>query len=242
MTENTKGIIDVNVFEIIQKAYDEKFNRRTKKIGCSELPFCARKTIISRLYKIPIQTNMKMLHGKIHHAVIQEPKILTNLISSIYQQLAIKKKEINIKPEKLLVREIIPGKFIEGHIDIFTDDFLIEIKTTSVPMEYSKEIATFYYVQTNTYLGLVNLNLGFILRINLRAFQSDMTNFNDVWKKYGCIVPVHFNQELYDKTMEKVIQMFKLMDNDSYQIEGPCYSWECKTCRKKIKEICSKTK
>ena len=240
MSNDTKGFIDVNVFEIIKKAYDEKFNRRKNKLGASELPFCARKTIISRLYHIPFETNMKMLHGKIHHAVIQDPKVLTELIGSIYKQLAIKKKEVNVKTEKLIIKEIIPGKFIEGHVDIFADDFLIEIKTTSVPLIYSKDIAPYYFVQTNTYLGLTNLTLGFILLVNLLAFQSEVSNFNDMWKKYGCFVPVQFNQELYDKTIEKAILMFKFMDQDKFNIAGPEFEWECRKCTKKIKEICLK--
>ena len=106
MSDDTKGFIDVNVFELIQKAYDEKFNRRKNKLGASELPFCARKTIISRLYHIPFETNMKMLHGKIHHAVIQDPKVLTELIGSIYKQLAIKKKEVKRKIGRALREKI----------------------------------------------------------------------------------------------------------------------------------------
>jgi len=232
--------VDVNIFELVQKVYDKNFNREKNKIGCSELPHCARKTIISRLFNIPSKTNMKMLHGKIHHSIIQEPKILSNLISSIYQQLAIKKKEINVITEKHLIYEILPGKFLEGHVDIFTDDFLFEIKTTSVPLEYSKEIVLFYYVQTNTYLKLVNLTLGFILCINLRAFQSDMTNLSNIWKKYGYIIPIHFNQELYNKTIEKAILMFKFIDQNEFHITGPEFKWECKNCSKEIKEICLK--
>lgn len=235
-----KNPVDVNVFEIIQNAYDEKFNRRKNKLGCSELPFCAKKTIISRLYQIPFEPNMKMLHGKIHHGVIQDPKILSELINSIYQQLGIKKEEINVKTEKLLIHEILPGKFLEGHVDIFADDFLIEIKTTSIPLKYSKDIAPYHFAQANTYLGLTNLNLGFILRINLRAFQSDIINLKDVWKKYGCLVPVYFNRKLYDKTLEKAILMFRLMEKGEFNISSPEFEWECKTCQKEIKEICLK--
>jgi len=241
--DNSEIIVDVNVFDIIQKAYEEHFNRRKNKLGCSELPFCPRKIIISRLYNIPFENKMIMLHGKIHHAVIQQPNVLRELVKTLYQQLNIKNSKINVTTEKYLIHELLPGKFLEAHVDIDISDFLIEIKTTARPLKYwAKELSEYHVIQLNTYLGLTKKQLGFILLINLRAYFSDIIDFNDVWNKYGCFLPVKFNQELFENTLEKAKKMFILMKHGDFNIKGPVYEWECRYCPKQIQEICNKTK
>ena len=234
--------INVNIFEILKDAFEEHFNRRTNKLGCSEIPFCARKTIISRLYKIPITTNMKMLHGKIHHSIIQEPKVLERIISSICEQLHIT-EPVKVIKEKVISFEILEGKFLEGHIDVDTTYFIIEIKTTSVPLKYwSTSIAPFHYIQSNNYLGIEKKEFGFILHINLHAYQSVIIDLNEVWQKYACFIPITFDQEIFDLTMDKAKTMFLLMEEESFDIAGPEFEWECKTCPKEIQEICKKPK
>lgn len=241
---NTKELfnIDVNVFEIVQKAYEEHFNRRKNKLGCSEIAFCGKKTIISRLFGYAIETNMKMLHGKIHHKVIQDPEVLKKLIKAIDKQLEAIFKIY--KPNKVIIEkeisfEILEGKILEGHIDVATSEYLIEIKTTNVPLKYwSKDIAPFHYIQANTYLGLEQKQFGFILYINLRAFGSQVIDIDEVWNKYGCFIPVVFDKEIFDLTLEKAKLMFTLMEEERWDIASPEYEWECKTCPKEIQAIC----
>jgi len=238
--------INVNIFEILKDAFEEQFNRRKNKLGCSEIPFCARKTIISRLYHIPITTNMKMLHGKIHHSIIQKSKVLKRLIESIDKQLeAIFKiyKTNKVIKEKVISFEILEGRILEGHIDIDTSEYIIEIKTTSIPLKFwSRKIAPFHYIQANTYLGLEKKQFGFILYINLKAFESQVLDFDEIWKKYACFITIPFDQEIFDLTMEKAKTMFLLMEKESFDIAGPEFEWECKTCPKEIQEICKKPK
>lgn len=238
--DTIKGLfnVDINVFEIVQKAYEEHFNRRKNKLGCSEIAFGGKKIIISRLFNIPFEPNMKMLHGKIHHGVIQQPKILKRLIEAICTQLEIT-EPVEVIIEKELKYELLSGKFLEGHIDVATSVFLIEIKTTSVPLKYwSKDIAPFHYIQANTYLGLEKKQFGFILYINLRAFESKVLDIDEVWNKYGCFIPVVFDKEIFDLTLEKTKLIFKLMEEERWDIECPEYEWECKTCPKEIQTIC----
>jgi len=181
---------------------------------------------------------MKMLHGKIHHAVVQQPRVLTQLIQSLVKQLNIT-DDINVKIEKYLLHELLPGKYLEGHIDVYTNAFLIEIKTTAALLKYwSKDLVDYHLIQLNTYLGLTKQKLGFILLINLRAYFSDVTDFNDVWNKYGCILPVHFDQELFDNTLAKAKSMFQEMERGSFSLPGPEFQWECKYCSKEIQEFC----
>ncbi|MFX0023746.1 MAG: hypothetical protein ACFE9S_15575 [Candidatus Hermodarchaeota archaeon] len=230
--------VDVNIFEIIQKAYDEHFNRRKNKLGCSEIAFGARKIIISRLFNIPIENNMKMLHGKIHHRVLQTPKILKKIIENIADQLNTH-EPVEVIVEKELSYELLPGKLLEGHIDIYTSAFLIEIKTTSIPLKYwAKDIAPYHYVQLNTYLGLEKQEFGFIIYINLRAFDSKIVDFDEVWNEYGCFIPVVFDKEIFDLTLQKAKIIFELMEEERWDIDCPEYEWECKTCPKEVQAIC----
>ena len=232
--------LGVNIFEFIKKAYDEHFDRKLNMLGCSELPFGAKKTLISRLFNIPVQMNMKMLHGKIHHAIIQKPEVLESIILSISNQIGLENPPITTyEIEKVVSYDFSKNKGIEGHIDVETPNFLIEIKTTSVPLKfYSKDIAPFHYIQLNTYLGIEKMDLGFLLSINLQAYQSQIINLNDVMRKYAYVVPIEFDQEIFDLTLEKAKTMLDCLEAGSYEMLCPEYEWECKTCTPEIKKIC----
>ncbi|MHA1291114.1 MAG: hypothetical protein ACTSQJ_00430 [Promethearchaeota archaeon] len=233
--------IDVNLFEILKQTYQEDFNRDTNCIGCSELPFCARKICISRLYNIEVPTNMKMLGGKVWHSTIQSPEVLSSFLTMMYQQLGINTSNIRVIPEKEIKTEVLPGKIIEGHIDVFTSYFLLEIKTSHILLKYwSRHVAPFHAFQLNTYLGIEKQILGYILHINLKAFESKIIDTNKVWEKYAYLIPIRFNKDLYNRAIEKAKMMFKMMDKKKFDLSGPEFDWECKTCLKEVKEICGK--
>ncbi len=251
--------IDVNVFDIIQEHYKEHFDRDKNKLGCSELAFCARKTLINRIF-FPGEFigNMKMLSGKIHHGVIQHPEVLSQIIDSICFQLGITNNLIQVKTEKVLLYEVTKDKYIvvpkngyitdisgykciEGHIDVWTDMFLIEIKTTNVPVSaYNKNIAPYHYIQLNTYLGFSEILLGWVLKIHLQAYISKITDISDIWRKYGVWFPVVFNKEIFDSTIEKAKTIFEMLEKDSFNLAGPQFEIECSWCDKKIKKICGR--
>lgn len=238
--------IDVNVFEILKNAYQRDFDGRYKNInciGCSELPFCARKTCISKIKGIPTPMNMKMLGGHGWHDIIQKPEVLNPLIKAIYDEIGIT-AEYEVIPEKEITYEVLPGKVIEGHIDTFTTYLLLEIKTTHLPMkQWSKEVAPFHAWQLNTYLGITNQILGYILELNLTAFGSESKRLKYVWDHYGYLIPRRFNPVLFQKSIDKAKLMFELMEKGTWDIPGPEYPWECrdKHCPKEIKKLCGKT-
>lgn len=237
-------ILDINIFEFIQKAYEEHFDRKLNKIGCSEIPMGMRRTLIARLFNIPIPMNMNMLHGKIHHAVLQQPEIIKSIITSISNQIGLDNPPIDTYiPEKVISYNFNEKQGIEGHIDVYTPDFLIEIKTTSIPLKfYSKEIAPYHFLQLNTYLGIEGIQLGFLLSMNLQAYNSRIINLNEVMRKYAYIVPVEFDQEIFDLTLERARFMLDCLEKGIYNVPCPEYSWECKNCPKEIQEICNHVK
>lgn len=258
-----KYLINVNAFKLIREGYREDFNRGKNVIGCSSVAFCAAKLLISKLF-FPgeFEGNMRMLHGKIHHAVVQNPKVLNPLVYNVCDQLGFDKKKVRITPELTFRIEIKPNSpytgllkdqktYMEGHIDVYTNFFLIEIKTTDVPLDrYGKHIASSHYIQTNTYLGHSKpktddenkVSLAYLLSINLRGYRSDIKNIEDVCRKYERFSPILLNKKIFDKTIERVKLLFRMIDRGKYNLAGPEHSWECNRCEEKIKKICKKNK
>ena len=256
-------LINVNVLKIIQDYYEEHFDRGLNVIGCSAPAYCATSILIKKLF-FPGERmgNMKMLHGKIHHGVIQHPEVLTPLVHGICDELGFDKSKVRITPELTFRVEIKPNKpytgllkgkktYMEGHIDVYTNFFLIEIKTTSMKLEYfANQIAAAHYIQANAYVGHSKpktddenkINLAYLLSINLRAFQSQIKDIEDISKKYVKWYPIILNQKIFDATIERVKLLFRMIDQNRYNLAGPEFPWECKVCDDKIKKICKRKK
>jgi hypothetical protein len=229
----------INAIEILNEAYTNIFDRI---IGWSELPFCARKIIIKRLYKVETITNPKMLLGSILHATFQAPAVLNPLLTNIFQKLRVKDEIISILCEKETEHKIQDGRVIKGHIDVYTNLFAIEMKFTNTYVNYwTRELTPYYFTQLNGYLGSEKLPFGFLMCINVRMFQATFTTWEALWNKYGYLIPVKFNQELFNASIERANNIFDAIKKRSFEnIEGPEFEWECKYCNSKIREICGK--
>jgi hypothetical protein len=230
---------DINLFKLLNYAYDSEITRGPNEIGASETPHCPRKIVLKKIHGIEVEGNAKMLIGTIFHSALQQPKALQPLIQVINERFGIT-GFTHIVPEKEKRLEIAKGKFLEIHADIATNHYLIEIKTTQVYVrEWIKEIASRYFVQANTCLGVLGLELGFVACLNLRAFQNTFNGWNELWEKYGYFIPFRFDQAVFDETIQKLKLIFKHIDAKDPNIECHPEDWECNLCE--VSDLCGKT-
>jgi len=243
---------DVNAFECLHEGYEADLKKGNNIIGASEIPYGMKKIVIKKLKSIDDDTNFdnegnaKMLAGKMFEDAVCKPNVLANLIGKINQQLNINPKSmgIGLKVSKLV--EIEPGYFFRISPDILTNYYIIEIKTTGIyAREWIKELASHQVAQLNAQLGVFNIDLGFILKVNTRWEQANIKETDDYWKKlwdsYGYLIPWRFNKELYDKMIERLIIVIDHIKEKRWD-DVPCpeFPWECYYCNENIRKICGK--
>lgn len=229
---------DINLFHVLNDVYDSKIDRDENTIGCSSLSSCARTTIIKKIHGIKTPPNPKMLMGHIMGEALARPKSAFKIIDMINEQFGIKGL-IEITAEPVLKYEVAPGKFLEGHIDLNTNLYPIEIKTTWVYVrEWVKEIAARYFIQANAYLGIQKKNVGFVATLNMRAFMAKFHSWKELWEKYGYFIPFYFNQNTFDASIEKVRFIFKQIEKKDPDVECHPESWECRLCD--VRDLCGK--
>jgi len=241
--ENTPFFLDL--FSVMAGEYKEDFNRATDPniLGCSELMFCSRKLAIKKIIKFgEIDTTARMLHGKILHGVVQSKGILPEILVPMSLNLNHRWRNLDVEVERHIREEISPGKFLDGHVDVYTNRFLVEIKTTSMLLEYyTKEVAPFHFAQINLYMGFTGVHDAYILSINTRGLDSKSPKLTDLSRKWTYCVPVTFDQFVFDSLVEKAKSLFDAIDAEVFEVfEGPEYGWECKYCPKEVKEICGR--
>jgi hypothetical protein len=111
--------------------------------------------------------------------------------------------------------------------------------------EWTNTLAPYQVCQLNTYCGYYKQPVGFLHKLNIRAFISAIMMDDYYWNKlndeYSLFVPIKFNQELFEKTKERAIQIFTGIDTESVDLFDDCeFGWECAECKKAIREICGK--
>jgi len=239
---------DVNVFKCISEGLDSHIPTGPNIIGSSSASMCMRKTIIGKIYNIEKSNlNAKMLFGEIFEEIIAMPKVLGLLIIEINNRLNIHPKNMIIRPQIQLMIEVAPDKYFRVTPDIYTNLYLIEIKTTDMYVNnWKRELAANQVAQLNAQMGAFKIPLGFILKVNSRAFLSNIddtkkTYWDDLWLKYGYLLPWEFKPEIYEATLNRVKFMFQCIDEGEFEnVEGPEKDWECKYCNEEIRKYCGK--
>lgn len=255
-------IINVNYMKIIKEGYQQDHGKKTSKsLGCGELGFCKRKIIIENVFGIRSETNGEMVHGSIQHESFQKREIVLPLVNAIYEHLASKPELckklgidydkitkgtsiINVYIENRVEEEIKPGRYLRGLVDIETDDFIIEIKTTNKDQkrwkQYQDEIGAYEELQENNYAGLRKKKLGFILKFNFRMYSSKANSDLKISKMWSYLYPVLFDEELFEMTKVLCRELFDAMDTEDgwVNIIGPEFPWECGYCDERTKDIC----
>lgn len=221
---------DINILKLLDQAYENDFKRGKDTIGCSSLSSCERSTILKKIHGVKTPSNPKMLMGSIMGVVLAQPTMLEPLISMINESFGIT-NFTHITTEPVLTYEVLPNRYLQGHVDVNTNHYLIEIKTTWVYVrEWVKEIAKKYFIQANTYCGIQGVKLGFVATLNMRAFMAKFNSWSELWEKYGYFIPFTFNQELFDQTIKKARMMFRHIDANDPNVECHPESWECNYC------------
>lgn len=252
--------IDVNVLQIINQGLNSRIDDSPNIIGSSEIPFCLRKTVLKKIYDVRIQTNAKMLFGKIFEEVLYKPEILKTLRDTINKKLGITKKTAII-PQLQEMKEIISGYFFRITPDIACFPYyFIEVKTTFIYVKYwTRELVSYQIAQLNSALGNWKIPLGFILKLNGQVFNTnrkqDEGSWDRLWLDYGYLIPIQYNHKLYVDTLERVKIAFECIENKKIPQVDCEFDWECKYCpvlkecgkseikccnRNKMGKLCSK--
>lgn len=236
---------DVNIFQCVKDGLEPNIYHGYEVLGASKVAMCKRGNLIANKLGIGFQGNAKTLFGQIFENILYSPRVLANIILEINNQLGIE-KSMSIDTDKEDYLTIFDKFKLRMHPDIYTNDYTIEVKTSSVYAKlWNKDIAPYQVNQLNTYLGFYKQKYGFLLKINTRAFISDMNNFQEgywdkVWKKYGFIIPIKFDQEMFDATIRRATEFFISLEEDNFKVECPEFSWECKRCTPDIRDNCGK--
>lgn len=236
---------DVNIFECIKEGLEPDIYHGHDVIGASEVSMGMRKNLIKNMLGIEFQGNAKTLFGQIFENILYRPRVLAHIIAEINQRLGIE-GSMSIDTAKEDYMPIFDKFKLRLHPDIWTNYYTIEVKTSSVYAKlWNKEIAPYQINQLNTYLGYYKQQWGFLLKINVRAFISDMNNFqegywNKVWQKYGYIIPIEFDQEMFDATIERATKFFIQLEENDFKVECPEFTWECKNCHPNARSNCGK--
>ena len=235
---------DLNVLKVLFKSLNAGIETGPNILGASGIPFCKRTNIIGALFGIQINSNNKMLFGQIYEFVLHQPRILKALIYKLHSTYKFDGKITVLDTKKSDMWEISEGHFIRLHPDIYTNLYSIEVKTTGMYVrDWVKELAPYQFAQLNTYLGYYKQPVGFLHKLNIRAFLATIkyTEFywDILWDKYGYFLEATFDKEVFELTIERAHDTFECIDNKRWKdIPGPEMPWECKSCDPEIKKIC----
>jgi len=236
---------DVNVFKLMNEALDSGIELKEDVVGSSEIAYCMKKLLLQRELGSNFDGNNKTLFGQIFEEVLYKPEVLTKLICYINDKIELEDIQV-IQPQREGEIEVKGGK-IRLHPDIWTDKYIVEVKTTGIYTKYwDRTLAPYQLNQLNTYLGHWGIELGFMLKINLRAFLSQIDDtqkfyWDKLWENYGYLIPVEFDPEMYQLTIERAEELFRRFEAKDFQCDGPEFGWECKHCQEHIREACGKS-
>ena len=261
----------INLIPALIQGYKEDFNNNLNIIG-SEIAFGMRSNIIIKKHNLNLSFKNELLAGKILHRGFQKKEAIYEITKEINKQLGYNEKEINgfrfiklknnnyqlfealseyqykKKYPKNEYIEVFPNKFFRMHPDIWTSLYCIELKTTSLPKKMWKDIAPYYIMQLNSYLGFHNHKFGFLLRCDLGFtgldfsrtgfFKSKSTKSGYLWNNYFLLYPHYFNEKLFQITLNRISMFFKYIKNHENLRDIPCPEFPEFECEGKCKKYC----
>jgi len=238
---------DPNIFEIMRDGLDSHIKDDPNIIGSSSIAFCPKKIVISKLNNFKFISNAKMLMGQIFENELYNSEVLSRLVVKINTDLCITHDGHIIETQAQKFLELIPDYFFRITPDVYTNYYMIEVKTTAVyAREWKRELVDYQIIQLNTQLGAFGVDLGFILKVNTRAFLSnikqDENYWDTLWQKYGYFLPWYFDQNTYDITLKRATWLLECIRDKIIPEEENVFSWECKYCNEGVRKICGKDK
>lgn len=240
-----EGNFDLNIFEAINYGLEQNIPEAYNLIGASEISLGMRKNLIKKLLGIAFKGNAKTLFGTMFEDILHKTDVQNTIITQINEKIGLEvPMEIDDKKQDFL--EIFDDYKLRLTPDTWTTYYTIEVKTTSIyTREWSRTLAPYQANQLNTYLGYYKQNFGFLLKVNSRAFISNINNYQEgywkkLWHSYGYIIPIQFDSEMYDRTIERANTFFKHLDVQDINVPCPEISWECKYCDPRVIKVCGK--
>lgn len=244
MTNALPDSFELDLFNWMDEALQGTFKDIPNSIGLTRALYCKRKGVIGKIYGIKDPLNMKMLTGTIIHRLIEAKSVRTKIVQEINKQLQIKSLPES-KTELKDLMELDEGK-VRIIPDIWTPNYVIEIKTTAIPIsQWIKEEGTSIenLTQLNEYAGYYGHKFGILLMINKQFFNSGSANFKMFWDKYCYAIPFEYNEDMSISLKENANSILKSIKDEKWDhLEGAKHSWECKYCNKEIREMCGKEK
>lgn len=236
---------DVNVFDLMREGLDSHIKDDPNIIGSSQISMCPKKIVISKLNDFKFISNAKMLMGQIFENILYTPEVLSLLIMDVNEKLGIRPNDQIINPQTQIFLELLPGYFFRITPDVYTNYYMIEVKTTSMyARAWKKELVDYQVIQLNTQLGAFGVDLGFILKANIRAFLSKIgesdTYWDDLWNKYGYFLSWYFDKKAYDNTLKRAKWLLECIRDKVIPEEDNVFSWECGYCNEGVRKICGK--
>lgn len=230
---------------------DDSLNDDPNVIGNSSLPYCQRKLVISKNNNIKFFDNSKMLFGSTFQNAFEKSNVLSKVLETINKQLGLNPKHQIVRLKRHDYEQLIQGYYLRYSPDTYTNYYILEEKTTAIPVntwredKNKKSQATHQVSQLNSYLGKYRINLGFLLRINIRAYLSQISTKNSYWEKlchdYQQFVPWQFNLEMYKATkLRAKIVLEHVKEKRFTDLIGPEFNFECEDCDLFVRKKCGR--
>jgi hypothetical protein len=239
----------MNLLRLLTNALDSGIESGRNILGGSDLPKCAGKVIISKIYDIKVYLNNKMLFGMMYEEVLYKPIVLTKFLSYMMRHLELEEgeslTEVDTKKGELweVFPEEYPDHFIRLHPDVYTNLFTVEIKTTAMyAAKFSKDLAPYYVMQENFYMGYYKQHIGFLHKLNFRAFLATLPMeeiyWERLWDEYAYFVPIFFDEVLYNLSLLRAKFLFHHIDIEDWDVPRPELTWECNYCDDFVRKKC----
>ena len=238
MTEHEIKIpanFNFNVLSCLRDSLDSGIESGRNIVGGSQLALGYRKNVLMNLNpEVKVVVNNKMLWGMMYEALLYERSNLKAFIIKLNDILGLPlPSEVDTKKAEMweAFPKELPGYFIRMHPDIYTNQYTVEIKTTGVQMKFwSTKLAPYQVCQENFYMGYYKQSVGFLHKLNIRAFINKFNTMEELWDKWGYFKEVYFDKEFFDLALVRAKFMFQSIEAENIYIPCPEEIWECSTC------------
>lgn len=242
MPHKVENNINVNPFIYMNQAFQAKFRTDRNVLGFSDIFYGQKKIVIKKIFEIETPPNMSMLSGTITHELIEHKPVRTKIVDFINKKYGIKGEPVSdIKTEKY--KEILPGQMLRIHADILTPHYVIEEKTTVMPVrQWSREVVIQYLQQLNGYVCEYERKFGVLLMVNKNFFTYKGNDWDYLMNNYCYCLKFEPDIEAYKYALKLTKMLFECITKEEYQ-HLPCPvagSWECNYCYHEVMEKCGK--
>lgn len=186
--------LDINFLYCLFQGLKADIDDSKNRLGFSSHQYCKRKVILSKILGKNFEGNVKTCGGDMYQHTIEYPKVLELLKKRFSEKFGIK-TPYALLPRQEAEWEILPDRFIRIHPDLLSVHYVVEIKTTSLPVDiWKKELASYQMAQLNGYCGYYKQPRGILHAMDVRVFLSNSKKKGEdywkfLWNKYEHNIP-----------------------------------------------------